>query len=429
MTEGSVHKLGEVLRTAREAKGVDLPRVERDTKIRARYLSALERGEYRELPGAVYTKGFLRNYGLYLSLDPEYLIDLYRLESGSVSAERASVTPMPRPIAVRRSRAFVLTPNVVVAALLTVLVLAIGAYLVSQLIAFAGTPDLRVVNPPGPVASYDGDAYTLQGVTAPNARVSVEGPRQNPVVTADEEGVFEVTVALVPGVNLITLSAYDPTTGRTSPAVERQITVVTALPSGSPGAVAPVVITAPVEGATLTGSVTVAGTAPAGAGVTITATATAAPAVTFAVVNAAGQAVQVASQPPAAPVPLAVTADGAGAFGGQLALAPGSWTISAAVTGGQPVTRQVTVGVPAGLSGTLVLDGGDSYLEIDEDGRGKAGISGTIADDGATVSVAATRELRVRAGNAGAVIVTINGIRIGPMGDAGAVVEWRITRR
>ena len=42
MTDARAHKLGEVLRTAREAKGVDLARVERDTKIRARYLSALE---------------------------------------------------------------------------------------------------------------------------------------------------------------------------------------------------------------------------------------------------------------------------------------------------------------------------------------------------------------------------------------------------
>src|SRR5919201_434142 len=56
------------LAAARERKGVDLTRVERDTKIRARYLSALERGDYRDLPGAVYTKGFLRNYAIYLSV-------------------------------------------------------------------------------------------------------------------------------------------------------------------------------------------------------------------------------------------------------------------------------------------------------------------------------------------------------------------------
>jgi cytoskeletal protein RodZ len=97
------HKLGEVLRSAREERGVDLARVERDTKIRSRYLSALERGAYRDLPGAVYTKGFLRNYGAYLGLDTEYLVDLYRLESAAAASERPTVQAPPRPIATRCS--------------------------------------------------------------------------------------------------------------------------------------------------------------------------------------------------------------------------------------------------------------------------------------------------------------------------------------
>ena len=66
--------LPERLLAARERKGVDLYRAERDTKIRARYLAALERGDYRELPGSVYTKGFLRNYALYLGLDPDEVL-------------------------------------------------------------------------------------------------------------------------------------------------------------------------------------------------------------------------------------------------------------------------------------------------------------------------------------------------------------------
>ncbi|MHB8398755.1 MAG: helix-turn-helix domain-containing protein, partial [Candidatus Limnocylindrales bacterium] len=45
----TVPSLPERLLTARERKGVDLYRAERDTKIRARYLGALERGDYREL--------------------------------------------------------------------------------------------------------------------------------------------------------------------------------------------------------------------------------------------------------------------------------------------------------------------------------------------------------------------------------------------
>src|SRR5512132_4575115 len=76
--------LPERLAAARERKGVDLSRAERDTKIRARYLSALERGDYRQLPGAVYTKGFLRNYALYLGLEPEEILNQWRRERGDM---------------------------------------------------------------------------------------------------------------------------------------------------------------------------------------------------------------------------------------------------------------------------------------------------------------------------------------------------------
>ena len=92
--------LPERLYAARERKGVDLYRAERDTKIRARYLGALERGDYDELPGAVYTKGFLRNYALYLGLDPDDV-----LSSGAASGATKEVPPaivVPRPITTPR---------------------------------------------------------------------------------------------------------------------------------------------------------------------------------------------------------------------------------------------------------------------------------------------------------------------------------------
>ena len=78
------------LAAARERKGVDLIRAERDTKIRVRYLSALEQGDYRDLPGAVYTKGFLRNYAIYLGLDPEDVLRQWRRERGEQTAPSRS---------------------------------------------------------------------------------------------------------------------------------------------------------------------------------------------------------------------------------------------------------------------------------------------------------------------------------------------------
>ena len=225
MTDREPTKLGEVLRTAREAKFIDLVRVERDTKIRAHYLAALERGDYRELPAAVYTKGFLRNYGLYLGLDPEYLVDLYRLESGT-SADRPMSAIRPRPVTDRQGRPFVVSSGAVVAAILSVLVLAFVAYLVGEFVTFARTPELRITDPAGDVTGYTSTEYTIRGVTEPNSTITTAGLRENPSTTADGHGDFSVTIRLVPGANVVTVTANDPLTGRDSPQVRRTINVV-----------------------------------------------------------------------------------------------------------------------------------------------------------------------------------------------------------
>jgi len=218
-------RLGEVLRAAREAKFIDLPRVERDTRIPARYLSALERGEYRDLPGAVYARGFLRNYGIYLGLDPEYLIDLYRLEQGSPGLERASERSRIEPRRLRVPRALVITPGALAATVLTVLVVAFGIYLVREFVTFARTPDLQITEPATDVVGWPGNHYTIRGITEPNATITVDGLSENPTVKADASGAFVVSVKLVPGANVVTLVANDPLTGRDSSAARRTITV------------------------------------------------------------------------------------------------------------------------------------------------------------------------------------------------------------
>jgi cytoskeletal protein RodZ len=232
VTEREPTKLGAVLRTAREAKFIDLARVERDTKIRIRYLAALERGDYRDLPEPIYTRGFLRNYGLYLGLDPEYLVDLYRLESGT-GVERPSMPAARRSVAARQGRSLVVSSGALAAAILTVLVVAFVAYLVGEFITFARTPDLRITDPAADVAAWQGSAYTIRGITEPNSTVTTDGLRQNPTTTADADGAFSVRVNLVAGANVITLVANDPLTGRDSAPVRRTITVVTA-PSPTP---------------------------------------------------------------------------------------------------------------------------------------------------------------------------------------------------
>lgn len=79
MKEGvKVTEVGRILEEARLKKGITLDKVEQDLKIRKHYLIAMEAGRWEELPGAVYATGFLRNYGDYLGLSGEDLVEEYK---------------------------------------------------------------------------------------------------------------------------------------------------------------------------------------------------------------------------------------------------------------------------------------------------------------------------------------------------------------
>jgi cytoskeleton protein RodZ len=76
--EGEGLPIGEVLKRSRNRLKIDVGTAERETKIRAKYLRALEDEEWGTLPGPTYVKGYLRTYGKYLGLDTDALVDEYR---------------------------------------------------------------------------------------------------------------------------------------------------------------------------------------------------------------------------------------------------------------------------------------------------------------------------------------------------------------
>jgi len=70
--------IGTTLREARIRARIDISEVEARTKIRAKYLRAIENEEWDLLPGPVYVKSFLRTYGDYLGVDTRMLVDEYK---------------------------------------------------------------------------------------------------------------------------------------------------------------------------------------------------------------------------------------------------------------------------------------------------------------------------------------------------------------
>ena len=77
LRSASVFEIGNSLREARLRQELDLLRAESDTKIRGRYLQALEDEQFEVLPGDTYVKGFLRTYADYLGLDAQLYVDEY----------------------------------------------------------------------------------------------------------------------------------------------------------------------------------------------------------------------------------------------------------------------------------------------------------------------------------------------------------------
>src|SRR5439155_18432542 len=97
-------EIGSSLRAARMRQKLELSQAEHETRIRAKYLGALEDERFEVLPGPAYTKGFLRTYADYLGLDAQRFVDEYKTR---FVAEEEPAAPAPTRI---RRRRFALAP-------------------------------------------------------------------------------------------------------------------------------------------------------------------------------------------------------------------------------------------------------------------------------------------------------------------------------
>jgi hypothetical protein len=96
--------IGATLREARTRQRIDISEIESETKIRAKYLRALENEEWDLLPGPTYVKSFLRTYAEALGLDGKLLIEEYKLRHERLSDVEMQPIRPPGPSDMRRRR-------------------------------------------------------------------------------------------------------------------------------------------------------------------------------------------------------------------------------------------------------------------------------------------------------------------------------------
>ena len=401
-------RLADRLTAAREAKGVDLLRAERETKIRRQYLAAMERGAWEELPAGVYARGFLRNYAIYLGMDADEVLGAWGRERGEVPLEPAIV--VPRPIEAPR-RGIVLGPGILVAALVSLAAVAIIAYIGFQLLRFSEPPPLAVTDPPTVVmeVAEATTSYTLRGTTVANGEVTVRAPGRDVLrILAAGDGVWRTVVDLRRGENRFIVSAADPSTGKEA---ESPIEIVITVPFAQ--IAAPTLeLTSPENGLSVeNGAIPVRGRTTDATSVSMSA---------VYVGPAPGQETAPATTPAALP-PAAVELADDGTFSTSIDLTEGRWTLTVTAAGEEgkstTLTRDVAV-IYQGISVVVEVRGQRTWLRVSVDGvvSPETGAGGKVYAAGKTITFRGESVIELRTGKMSTTYVTVNGTAYGPLG-------------
>jgi cytoskeletal protein RodZ len=190
---------GSILREARLAQNISLETVEKATKIRVRFLEAIEADTYEGLPSLSYAKGFIKNYSDFLGLDSRRVLAFFRRQN--TDAPKSSILPKGVSEPLNRST-FQLTPGRFVTVLVGGLVGLFLVYLGFQYQGLRRAPGLDIESPTNQAVVSERRVDIL-GKTDPDATVTINGIS----VLVRSDGKFFDQVNLDPGVNVITIVA------------------------------------------------------------------------------------------------------------------------------------------------------------------------------------------------------------------------------
>lgn len=188
--------LGQQLRALRRMANLTLTEMEERTKIQKSYLQAFEENDFDHLPEPLYVRNFLKTYVRALGGDETYFVERFDIERGT--CDYVGSARLPR----RRARAiqFLVASRFIKYSILGVFAIALVTYLGLQLRAITAPPQIVVTEPSD--GFMTGEAtISVTGLAKGATDVRINGE----TVLLDQEGKFELDVALERGLNVITI--------------------------------------------------------------------------------------------------------------------------------------------------------------------------------------------------------------------------------
>jgi len=189
--------LMEILKSSRRKKGLTLEEAEAETKVRVKYLEALEEGRFDILPSNVYALGFLAKYAEFLEIDKEPLLDQFKAERGQ-SEDISKLVPERRI----KESFFSITPRLIIVLIIILILAGIIGYIIYSVRSFTSPPNLQISSPSSEQVIKE-DKVEIVGKTDEGATLMIN----NQTVLIDDRGNFHQQVKLNPGLNTFEVKA------------------------------------------------------------------------------------------------------------------------------------------------------------------------------------------------------------------------------
>lgn len=173
--------VGEHLKEARLSGQISLGSISRSTKIKEKFLLALETSDWDSLPSFTTAQGFTRSYASAVGIDPEVAVSLLRRDFPGLQAPSKS-----SEISLKKTSIW--TPKTTLLAVATITLLLLGWYLTTQYLTFAASPPLEVKEFE---VKDETNQILISGKTAPGASLEINGR----AVLVEDDGTFNLEIS------------------------------------------------------------------------------------------------------------------------------------------------------------------------------------------------------------------------------------------
>lgn len=191
--------IAQELKQARIEKKIDLKKAAQKTGINQKYLEAMESGRFDKLPAGVYGKNFLKEYTIFLRLDPNFLLSLYNESETGVSDAKYQKIFLQRITGFNQAINF---PRVIKSLIIIIITVVCLFYLGVYLKKITAAP-LLILSEPTANTVISNNLINIIGKTDPETQIKIN----DELILVKTDGAFIKEVNLKEGLNTITIVA------------------------------------------------------------------------------------------------------------------------------------------------------------------------------------------------------------------------------